>query len=339
MNLVLILIEWSGKLCEMFFIKRRSQILVSLLAISICAGQANADGPTITVFRGLTFGMSLGGTNNTVAPTDPNAAAFEIQVPGLTFNQYAYGDIQVAIILPYSLTSGSNSLSVSYGANSGARNTTNSFSGCTYFNPSSGYYSALTADTPFTMYVWLGGTAQPGGSWQPVGDYTGVINVSVTVRVDNPSQNYTVQQSIPVDASVIQGLSMTISGSLDFGRLLTDETPNPLNAQTNPNAPLITVAGTGASQITVTYNATTSLTDGHGHSLTFSPGLCGSNLPTSQTTSTPVGSNAKATLSGSRGYTGFYYFWLGGGLNFIPQNQAPGDYSGTFTLTVTYLTN
>ncbi len=126
--------------------KKVFQIIVLLAMTTIEVPALRAQSPTITVFQGLTFGMSLGNTTNTVAPTDPTAAAFLIQVPGYTMSKYAYASINVSITLPYSLTAGgSHTMNVSYSTNSACWNTTNSFSGITYFGPSSGIYQHIYA--------------------------------------------------------------------------------------------------------------------------------------------------------------------------------------------------
>ncbi len=313
---------------------REALILSAMLFVG--GSIARAQSPTITVLNNLTFGMSLGNTTNTVAPSDPTAASFVIQVPGYSMSQYAYSDISVSISVPYSLTSGRNSMNVSYSSNSAARNTTNSFSGAIYFGPSSGIYQQLYADTPLNLYVWIGGTASPGGTWQASGVYTGTISISVQVTIGNkPKQKYDVSATIPVTASVIQGLSMTAVGSLDFGQIIAGTTPPAISAQSGA-APEITAAGSGGSNITATYSSSVPMTDISGNTLTFIPSLYGSNISTNQAGAAIVPSTSAVTLSGSAGQTGYYYFWLGGSLAPIPGGQPPGVYSGTFTLTVSY---
>ncbi len=312
------------------------KISVLLVMVTIDVPILKAQSPTITVFNDLTFGMSLGNTTNTVAPTDPTAASFLIQVPGYAMIQYAYSDIQVSITVPYSLTSGKNSMNVTYSSNSAAWNTTNSFSGITYFGPSSGIYQQIYANTPLNLYIWIGGTASPGGTWQASGVYTGTISISVQVRVDSkPKKTYTLSQSIPVTASVIQGLSMTETGSLNFGQIIAGTTPPAISAQSG-SAPEITAAGSGGKTMTVSYSSTIPISDMYGNSITFIPSLFGSNISTGQAGATTVASQSTVTLSGSAGQTGFYYFWLGGTIAAVPAGQPPGAYSGTFTLTVNY---
>ncbi len=141
--------------------------------------------------------------------------------------------------------------------------------------------------------------------------------------------------SVPLSATVIQGLSLTVSGALSFGAIVAGATPAPsLSAQTNPGAPLITIAGNGSQAVTVTFSTAT-LT-GPGTSLTFTPSVYGSNSSSNQSGSTQVTSGGAVTLSGTSGSQGNYYLWLGGSLNAIPTNQTPGSYSGTWTISVNY---
>jgi hypothetical protein len=147
-------------------------------------------------------------------------------------------------------------------------------------------------------------------------------------------------QNVPLAATVIQGLSTTVSGEANFGTIVAGTTPNSLNAQsgtvgTNPgNIALVTVTGNGGQQITITFSATT-LT-GPGTALTFTPSVYGANSAAAQATSAQVSTNGTANLSGTTGSAGNYYFWVGGSLSALPQAQTPGSYSGTWTMSVTY---
>lgn len=146
--------------------------------------------------------------------------------------------------------------------------------------------------------------------------------------------------NVPLNATVIQGLSTTISGQENFGTIVAGTTPSALNAQTatvgsNPgNIALVTVTGNGGKQITVTFSTTT-LT-GPGTAITFTPSVYGSTSSSNQSSSSAVLNNGTVNLSGSTGSPGNFYFWIGGGLSALPQAQTPGNYSGTWTLSVTY---
>ncbi len=140
--------------------------------------------------------------------------------------------------------------------------------------------------------------------------------------------------TVPLNATVVQGLSLAVAGTLSFGSIVAGTTPASINAQTNSNAPLITVTGNGSSVITVTFGAST-LT-GPGSAITFNPSVYGASSSSNQSTSTSVTTGGTVTLSGTTGSAGNYYFWLGGSLSALPPIQAPGTYNGTWTISVSY---
>ncbi len=144
----------------------------------------------------------------------------------------------------------------------------------------------------------------------------------------------TANTSVNLDATVIQGISISATGSLSFGTIIAGTTPAALSAQTNASAPVFTVAGDGGKQFNVSF-ANATLT-GPGAAITFTPSVYGSSASANQATSTSIVTGGMANLSGSTGSTGNYYFWLGGSLSALPVNQTPGSYTGTWTLTVNY---
>ncbi len=141
--------------------------------------------------------------------------------------------------------------------------------------------------------------------------------------------------NVNVTATVIQGLTLTATGTLGFGTVVAGTTPALLSAQTNGSAPMFTATGDGGHVLTVTYLATASLT-GPGTALTFTPSVYGDVSSGNQSGSTTVASGSTVHLTGSTGSAGNYYFWLGGALSAIPSSQTPGSYTGTFTLSVNY---
>jgi hypothetical protein len=145
----------------------------------------------------------------------------------------------------------------------------------------------------------------------------------------------TATQGVPVNATVIQGVQLAVSNTLDFGSVVAGTTPAAINPNTATGIPFYTATGNGGDKLTVTYSSSISLT-GPGTPLTFTPNLVGSSNSGSQSSATSVANNSTVTLSGSTGNAGNYYFWLGGALSAIPSNQTPGAYTGTFILRVTY---
>ncbi len=144
----------------------------------------------------------------------------------------------------------------------------------------------------------------------------------------------TANTNVPVTATVIQGLTLTVSGGpLDFGNVVAGSTPSSISAQSS--SVLFTVSGNGGSSVSVTYSNVT-LNGPSGATLNFTPSVYGSSSSTGQSSSTSVGSGTSVSLSGSTGSGGGYYLWLGGSLGSIPTSQTTGSYSGVFTMTVSY---
>ena len=80
-----------------------------------------------------------------------------------------------------------------------------------------------------------------------------IVFATVEMSFAQSSANTTVN----LTATVIQGLTMSVTGSLAFGTIVAGTTPASLSAQTNGGAPLVTVTGNGHSTITVTFGTTT----------------------------------------------------------------------------------
>ncbi len=302
-------------------------IALSLLVFGtfIRPNSARAQNPTMTLLNaGIDFGSNITGTT-TMAYSSSSSAEFEIQ-----FTNYNSATASVSFILPTNLQdAGGDNLPVSFSTNSAAYNVgTNSTSGATSFNPNTGILNATVNSGAHTDYFWLGGTITPGSNYVAA-DYSGTITASITVTVG--STHYSASLDIPTTASLQGNVSLSATGSLDFGQILAGTTPPSFNAQTNPNAPIFTVAGSRNSRLTVTYSSTSSLSDGFGHTLTLTPSPFGNSaMNQAGSTSVPSGSRVRT------GNTGNYYLWLGGALGAIPLGQAVGNYDGAFVLEVAY---
>lgn len=311
--------------------KYQRYVILVLTFVALTAGELFAQNPTITLLKGLSFGMTITGATNTIAPTDPQAAEVEVDFPG-------YGGwfdiLSVTFTLPSALTSGGNSLTITFSTSSAARNTVNTVSGSTTFDPNGGYTFFVASNTPTTLYIWIGGSISPPNN-QAAGDYLGNITVTATATTIFPTNTYRSSLDIPVDATIIRGLSLMSAGMLDFGLVVAGTTVPAISARSG-TAPAITAAGAGGRSITVTYSSSTSLDDGSGNSLTFYPSLYGTNVYGDQAGATTVSSGAVVNMSGGRRTTGYYYFWLGGSLDPVPAGQPPGNYAGNFVLNVAY---
>ena len=135
-------------------------------------------------------------------------------------------------------------------------------------------------------------------------------------------------ETVPVSVNLITGLSIThTSGDLSYGEVILDGTAQ-TPTKTPVNGALLTVAGHPGRDITVSFSSVT-LTSG-GNNLTFTPDVEYNSLNDNPSAST-VTTGSTTALSGS----GDGYLWVGGDLS-IGATQAPGSYSGNFTLTVAY---
>ncbi|HEY9165782.1 MAG TPA: hypothetical protein VIS48_06425, partial [Candidatus Kryptonia bacterium] len=55
--------------------------------------------------------------------------------------------------------------------------------------------------------------------------------------------------NVNVSATVIQGITLTVSGTLNFGTVVAGTTPAALSANTNGSAPLFTATANGATSL------------------------------------------------------------------------------------------
>lgn len=309
---------------KMTGMKRLVQFIpVLMLLLSANEALAQAHQVNFTPITDLSFGTVTAGTSSNITVSSSGVAEFQVVFVNNARNN---AQITLTFALPSSLTSGTNSLPITFGANSAAYNTTNSLSGSTSFDPSQGISNFVARRSSLTLYVWIGGSINPP-TGQAAGNYTGAITVNGTCghRSNSVLVNAT--------ASIIQGLSLTATGSLDFYQIIAGTTPPSLSAQANGSAPEFTATGNGGQQVWVTYSSST-LYNG-ANTLTFLPSVYGGPTMT-QAASSPVSSGSSIYLSGTTGSQGDYYFWLGGSLGAIPAGQVPGNYAGTFTLTVSY---
>ena len=306
------------------------QIAVVACAIIIGVGRVDAQSPTITVLRDLSFGTNITSTT-TIAYNNPAAAEFAIQFP--TYSQQ--GTVSITFILPTNLTDGTgDNLPISFSANSAAYHVgVNSTRGATTFDPNFGLNGTLSQNS-HTDYFWLGGTITPGNNYV-ASTYSGTVTVSVIVTIG--TQQYSASETINVTATLIGNVSLSVTGSLNFGTIIAGTMPPAITAQSGAAASVTaTVKGGKGGHIGVTYPATTTLNDSYGNTLTFTPSVYGTNVSGDQAGAVAVTSGATVTLSSGKGNTGYYYFWVGGALNSVPVSQQPGNYVGNFWITVTY---
>ncbi len=138
-------------------------------------GEADAQNPTITLLKGLSFGMTITGVTNTIAPTDPRAAEVEID-----FHGYG-GWFDILSVLPGLLPKLSPAVnSPRFSSTLYGTNVYGDQAGAT--SVSSGDVVSLSGNRRTTGYYYfrLGGSIDPVPAGQPPGDYTGslVLNVA-----------------------------------------------------------------------------------------------------------------------------------------------------------------
>ncbi len=154
--------------------------------------------------------------------------------------------------------------------------------------------------------------------------------MTVSVNVTIGAQNYSATQTITVTATLLGNVSLSATGTLDFGFVVAGTTPPSLSALAG-GAPQFVATGVRNNRSIVTFSATTTLNDVNGNTLSFTPSVYGSGT-NNQVGSVPITSGS--TLNTGKNTNHNYYFWLGGSLSAVPSGQPPGSYTGAFVLTV-----
>jgi hypothetical protein len=127
---------------------------------------------TVTSEQNLDFGNVIPGTPKSVAITGVTAGRWLVQgTPTAQVNL----DFTT---LPATLTDGTNTMPIVYGATDAGHNTTNNPNGAVLFDPAGTALGNL-GNPGASLYVWIGGTVQPGAV-QPAGFYSGTITLTAT---------------------------------------------------------------------------------------------------------------------------------------------------------------
>ncbi|GBD32479.1 hypothetical protein HRbin33_01444 [bacterium HR33] len=126
---------------------------------------------SVTGAANLDFGNVFPGTNVSVAPTAAGAGRFDL-------NGVAGAEVQFSLTLPSTLTSGANSIPITFSSTDGRYNTTADPNTGTTFNPSASVTTTLHGTTG-NLFVYLGGTVSPSGT-TPAGTYTGTITLNAS---------------------------------------------------------------------------------------------------------------------------------------------------------------
>jgi hypothetical protein len=118
--------------------------------------------------RDLDFGDVFPGLNKSIAYDDATSGKW--QVSGEVGKEVA-----VAFTLPGNLTSGGNTMPISFSATDAAYNTADVVGAATTFDPSAGTTQLLDAGSG-DLFFWIGGTVAPAPS-QAGGLYQGIVTL------------------------------------------------------------------------------------------------------------------------------------------------------------------
>lgn len=171
---------------------------------------------------------------------------------------------------------------------------------------------------------------------------TTAILVMSIVLTSNIFAQSSANASATVTANLKKGLSMTaVDPSIDFGEIiLTAGTAQTNSVAANLGAKFQVVGHPGKA-VNVSFanaaldNSAWVLANGGSNgSLTFVPSVEQTGGNSSYTGASAVTSGNSINLVNNSG-DGYLYLWVGGSID-IASNQAHGDYTGTFSVTVAY---
>jgi Domain of unknown function (DUF4402) len=295
---------------------------ISLISVILLCNSGAFGQPTLSTVTNLNFGTVVSGSQVYTIPLG-NASEGKVSIRGTNRRVY------VTLTPPATIKFGTNSIPYTWAAayNNTADNPT---SATVFASTTANFILNARVGASYYAYIYTYGSLNLT-STHASGLYTGTFTVTASYNAGgNPSRS----SAVTVSSTVIQGLTMSTSGPLNYGTVVAGTTPNVISPQTSGSAVTITASGNGGQGVTITYPATVTLSSGTSN-VTFVPNLSGypSN---SQSSSTSKPSGTSVNLSGTTGNPGSYYFWLGGSLNAIPMGNPPGNYSGTFTLSATY---
>ena len=168
-----------------------------------------------------------------------------------------------------------------------------------------------------------------------------IILIAMALFISFSSSANAQSASCTASASVVPALSITKLAGVDFGQILST-TPSSGTVSLDPKGSSSTnvgasakvgefsITGGNAATVTVTYDASVTLSDASSNQMTLAPDIAGFNAATQSSAST-INNGGTITL----GSTGNYYIWVGGSLGSL-SSQAAGTYQGTFNISVSY---
>lgn len=137
----------------------------------------------------------------------------------------------------------------------------------------------------------------------------------------------------PINISIKKALSITpVSGAINFGEILYGTT-NGATLTPDLGAKFL-IDGSEIRKVTVTYAASTALTDQFTNTLTFTPNVVETGSDASYNIPNPLSSGTPTDLINNGG-NGMLYVWVGGSVD-VTTSTPEGEYAGTFTMSVAY---
>lgn len=168
-----------------------------------------------------------------------------------------------------------------------------------------------------------------------------ILSVVLALSSRTFAQN-SATSGVTVNASVIQGLVLgAVSESLKFGdaqnyivKGAVAASDTVINVSSDARAVNFSVTADGGQNITVSFPATQALIGSVSGTLTYTPtAQCTSS--TSQSGGTAITNGVAFSLGGTLYSSATKYIWIGGSLAGAT-TAAPGTYTGTITVTVSY---
>lgn len=139
---------------------------------------------------------------------------------------------------------------------------------------------------------------------------------------------------VTASISISQSLSWSLWANMSFGSVHAQALTATINPQTHSTAGKLRLNAHPGSSLAISWTAPTHLTmSSTGATVAFSDATVSAYPTDAQPSSVMIVQNGAVTTDAS---TGYHFFWLGGTATF-PSSQAAGTYTGTLTVTATYI--
>ncbi|HYX07546.1 MAG TPA: DUF4402 domain-containing protein [Bacteroidales bacterium] len=164
------------------------------------------------------------------------------------------------------------------------------------------------------------------------------FNLSITTICYGQSNNSSASIGIPIKAKLVSGLTVNKERNLRFGTIIQGNGKVNISP-TDVNAGLFRIVGRKGSEVYCNLTPPKNLVDGKGHTIPFNANAAYNNKKRDPTTAIQFqkasgavdGFDLKANPQNNEAEA---YIWIYGSIDV--GKIKPGDYTGTFTLSVTY---